>query len=77
MSIATFKNLKSRLMVASKESPLAVFKVPGSAFVFNVVFASTIVTQKSIKEGDPDFIGTFHHFMNWDHVKREVLLGIS
>lgn len=61
MSIVRQTNIESfiisRIMAASKESPIAVFN--NGDKTFNVVFADTIESQKQIKSNAANLIGVY------------------
>jgi hypothetical protein len=64
MAVTTVGVVMNRIMSATEESPIAVFRADDkylreSGF-YESVFASTVETQARIESGGPDFVGTFH-----------------
>lgn len=76
MSNATLSYTMWRIEVATKYSPLAVFKSkkPGC---LDSMFASTVETQKAIFENHPDLIGVFDNSMNLKGVKAQLSQHLS
>ena len=73
MSQCTIDWVMSRIKVATDQSPVAVFKMPGSTTMFNVVFESTVITKSRINHGDDLLIGIFHQNMSTEWVREQIL----
>jgi len=71
MSAYRLDIVMERIEAAPASSPVAVFKSADPQYL-NAVFASTYHTQKLIREGDENYIGTFHRRMNMDAVRQEL-----
>lgn len=63
MSSNSLKHTLARIKGSTPESPIAVFMSPVRGEL-NSVFAATIQTQMQIRNGDPQYIGTFHGGQN-------------
>ena len=61
MSVSTINIIADRVSVATKESPIAIFKVACTKadHKFDAVFGSTVATQLRIDGGNPAFVGLF------------------
>jgi hypothetical protein len=77
MSLTTIPNLLERIAVASKDSPIAVFRTPGPVDDrLDAIFASTYWSQRIIKSNPINLIGVYTCNNNPDELrslfKREI-----
>jgi len=69
MSLATTEIIMGRIKVATRESPISVFKAHGEIERLDCVFGSTAATQHRIKYGSGNYVGSFTR----EDCKKEVL----
>ena len=70
MTILSTQLIIDRIKVATTRSPIAVFKTPDGRL--DALFASTLVTHRRIKAGDPFLIGVFNSTMNLAGIKDKL-----
>ena len=68
MSIATVENILKRIEVATKDSPIAVFKGSSVDRGLDAVFWTTDTVWR-VAESESSFIGAFYKDMDLDKVK--------
>ncbi len=65
MSISSIKVIKERILTATKNSKIAVFKTMiDGELVLDAVFDSTIATKKRIEEGCEKYVGSYYGSLN-------------
>jgi hypothetical protein len=69
MSLMSVSHTIDRIKGATELSKIAVFRCEKSGEV-NAVFASTVKTQKLIREKHPDLIGVYDSSMNLHEIER-------
>jgi len=61
MTISTRETIIGRIKTAPKRSKIAIFKIEQNRRVFlDAVFDNTAITQRRIKFGDTDYLGSFY-----------------
>jgi hypothetical protein len=76
MSLSTVEGAMTRIELAAKDSPLAVFKAAAVGMV-EVFPANTVLTQAMIKQGGPDFVGLFHKDKCMAAVRRRLVGAVA
>ena len=75
MTVSSVAVVMDRILSATEQSPIAVFKVGESGLV-DAVFAATLYSQAKIA-GDDNLIGIYHSGMDRQTVKRELNAAAS
>ena len=79
MTHCTLEWAMGRVSVATPQSAVAIFRVPGleNEGIVDVVFESTVITKARLTNPDDLFIGVFHRNMGPDWVQTALTEGLS